>query len=245
MSLWTRIKALLGIKASRALDRAEDPREMLDYSYNRQVELLQDVRRGLAEVATAKKRIELQAGEMGSRYDRLEAQAREAVRQGRDDLARVALGRRAALEGQVTMLHEQHDGLQAQETHLIENQQRLAARIEAFRTEKEAMKATYTASEAQARANEAAAGISGEMAEVGQTLERARGRVAQMRARAMATDELLASGALEDRTGAPDSDLDRQLGAGFRDLEVDHQLATIKKDLLGSGEEPAAKALPK
>jgi len=242
MTLSARVKAVIRSKTYRPPE-PEDPRQALETSYERQLHLLQDVRRGLAEVATAKKRIELQVAEIGGRYDRLGAQAYDAVAQERDDLARIALTRRAAVESQVKMLREQHAALAAQEAQLIANQQRLAERIETFRIQKEAFTATYAASEAQARANEAIAGLGGTMVEAAQTLQQAQARVQQVRARALATEELLASGALADFSGASDAELDRQITEVARAAIVDTQLAAIKQEVLASGAGPKAKAL--
>ena len=228
MSYTSRLRTIFRSKASRALDRAEDPREALDDSYDQQVNMLQQVRQGLAEVATARKRIELQGQEMGARYGRLSDQAREALDQGREDLARSALERRSFLESQVAALRDQHDALQQQQAQLQDNERRLAERVAAFRIEKESIKATYTASKAQVKANEAAAGIGSQMSDVGASLERARDRVAQMQARAAATDELLSSGALSDFTAAPDADLERQLSAGATKAKVERQLQSMK-----------------
>jgi phage shock protein A len=243
MSLTARVKAVFKSNVNRVPARAADPRYLLDESYERQVELLQDVRRGLAEVATAKKRIELQAAELATRHDRLGDQAYEAVAQQRDDLARIALTRRAAVESQMTMLQEQHAALATQEGQLVANQQRLAERIETFRIKKDAFKATYTASEAQARANEAIAGLGGEMVAATQTLQHAQDEIVHMRARALATEELLESGGLSDYTGSADADLDRRITEVARTAQVDTQLAAIKQDLLASGASPTRKAL--
>jgi len=243
MTLSARVKAVIKSRVNRAPESDEDPRLSLETSYERQMHLLQDVRRGLAEVSTAKKRIELQVAEIGVRYDRLGMQAYEAVAQDRDDLARIALTRRAAVESQATMLREQHAALATQEAQLIANQQRLAERIETFRIQKEAFTATYAASEAQARANEAIAGLGGTMVEATQTLQRAHARVQQVRARALATEELLATGALSDFSGSSDAELDRQITEVARAATVDTQLAAIKQDLLASGAGPKAKAL--
>lgn len=234
MSLTSRLRIIFRSKASRALDRLENPGEALDDSYDQQVKMLQQVRQGLAEVATAKKRIELQGQEMGARYTRLGDQAQEALNQGREDLARTALERRTLLEGQVASLRDQHMALQQQQTQLQDNERRLAERVAAFRTEKETIKATYAASEAQVKANEATAGIGSQMSDVGANLDRARNRVAQMQARAAATDELLSSGALNDLTAAPDADLERKLSAGATKAEVDRQLQSMK-DARASG----------
>ena len=223
-----RMRNIFRIKTSRALDRMEDPREALDDSYDQQVRMLQQVRQGLAEVATARKRIELQGQEMGARYQRLAQQAQEALNQGREDLARTALERRSLLENQVTTLRDQHAALQKQQAQLQDNERRLAERIEAFRVEKETMKATYTASQAQARANEVAAGISTQMNDAGASLNRAKDKIAQMQARAAATEELIATGALHDQTAPADSDLERQLSAGMTRADIERQLQSLK-----------------
>lgn len=244
MTLTARVKAVIKSKTYRAPESAGDPRYALETSYERQLHLLQEVRRGLAEVSTAKKRIELQVAEIGVRYDRLGAQAYEAVAQDRDDLARIALTRRAAVESQVQMLREQHAALATQEAQLIANQQRLAERIETFRIQKDAFTATYAASEAQARANEAIAGLGGTMVEATQTLQQAQARVQQVRARALATEELLATGALSDFSGSSDAELDRQITEVARAATVDTQLAAMKQEMLVSGVGAKTRALP-
>jgi phage shock protein A len=156
MTFASRLRVIFRSKASRTLDRLEDPREALDDSYDQQVKMLQQVRQGLAEVATAKKRIELQGQEMGARHQRLADQAQEALTQGREDLARTALERRALLENQVASIRDQYSVLAGQQARLQDNERRLAERVAAFRTEKETIKASYAASVAQVKANEAA-----------------------------------------------------------------------------------------
>ena len=186
------------------------------------------MRQALAEVATAKKRLDLQGQEMGTRYQRLAGQAREALSQGREDLARAALERRSLIERQVTNLQQQFDALQKQTAQLESRERQLSEQVAAFRIEKETIKATYTASEAQVRANEAVAGIGATINDVGTSLERARDRVAQMQARAAATDELLSSGALKDLSAAPDADIERQLAALSAQAEIDRQLQEMR-----------------
>lgn len=225
----SRARTIFRSKASKALDHIEDPRETLDDSYDQQVKLLQQVRRAVAEVATAKKRIELQGEEMGGRYQRLGSQAAEALAQGREDLARAALERRAMIEGQVAKLQQQFAALDQQTAQLQERERRLTDQVAAFRIEKETIKATYTASEAQVRANEAVSGLSSSIQDVGSSLDRARDRVAQMQARAAATDELLSSGALTDLTAAPDADIERQLAAVAAQAEIDRQLDSLRR----------------
>lgn len=228
MSNSSRMRDIFRSKTSKALDRIEDPRELLDDSYDQQVKLLQQVRQALAEVATAKKRIDLQGQELGSRYEKLGRQAQEALHGGREDLARAALERRSLIERQVAALQQQYAGMQKQTEQLQERERHLSEQIAAFRIEKETIKATYTASEAQVRANEAVAGIGASMNDVGTSLDRARDRVSQMQARAAATDELLASGALTDLTARPDADIERQLASMSAKAEIDRQIEAMK-----------------
>lgn len=225
-------------KANKALDKMEDPRETLDYSYQRQLDLLQKVRRGVADVATSRKRVELQINQLEQQGARLEEQGRKALTVGREDLAREALTRRSGLQSQIADLRVQHDNLQSEEEKLTTASHRLQAKVDAFRTKKETIKATYTAAEAQTRINEAFTGISEEMGDVGLAIQRAEDKTAQMQARAGAIDELLASGALEDFTGKRDdiqAELDR-VGAG-NDIEL--ELQRMRAEL---GQAPAPKS---
>ncbi|TNC24142.1 PspA/IM30 family protein [Amycolatopsis alkalitolerans] len=229
MSITKRLALLFRVKANKVLDRAEDPREVLDYSYQRQTEMLAQVRRGLADVATSRKRLELQARQLGQSADRLQAQAARAVQQGQDDLAREALTRRAAALAQIQELQPQHDALKAEEDKLTVAQQRLQAKVEAFRTRKETIKATYTAAEAQTKISEAVSGISEEMGDVGLAMQRAQDKTAEMQSRAQALDELMASGALEDASSpiGPHDDIQAALDAA-NPPDIDRELAQLK-----------------
>src|SRR4028119_2365828 len=108
MSIMKRMGLIFRSKANRALDKAEDPRETLDYSYTKQRELLVKVRRGVADVATSRKRVELQATQLQQQGDKLHAQAQKALAAGREDLAREALTRRSALQQQIAHLQTPH-----------------------------------------------------------------------------------------------------------------------------------------
>ena len=167
MSLWQRITMLFKTKAHKALDRAEDPRETLDYSYQRQTELLAKVRRGVADVATSRKRVEIQVSQLEQQSAKLTEQAQKALEMNREDLAREALPGKSGLTTQIADLQGQLTQLQGEEEKLTLAQQRLAAKVESFRTRKETIKATYTAAEAQTRINEAVSGIGEEMGDVG------------------------------------------------------------------------------
>ena len=211
MGLISRMTTFVKVKLSRMLDRAEDPRETLDYAYERQLQLLQEVRRGIVEVTTSKRRLELQRAKLQESLDRLTEQARQALSVGREDLARLALERKAIAQQQVNDLDAQIRMLEQEQAKLEQAEMRLRAKVEAFRTRKEVIKAQYSAAEAQVRINEAVTGISEEMADVGLALERAEEKTQQLQARASAIDELLASGVLEDLTGTRQDAVEREL----------------------------------
>ena len=234
MSVMKRVTLIFRSKANKALDRMEDPRETLDYSYQRQLEMLQKVRRGVADVATSRKRVELQMKQIQQQSNKLEKQARDALGAGREDLAREALTRRSSAQTQLSDLQAQYASLQAEEEKLTVASQRLQSKVDAFRTRKETIKATYTAAEAQTRINEAFSGISEEMGDVGMAIQRAEDKTAQMQARAGAIDELLASGALEDVSGAPNDDIQAELDRMGAGNDVELELQKLRGEL-GSG----------
>ena len=238
--VWERTKNIFQAKANKVLDKHEDPRESLDLSYEKQLDSLTKVRRSVADVATARKRIELQAGQLQKQADKLQDQAKAALGQGNEDLAREALSRRAALGEQLTDLKTQHDQVSEQEEKLVATSQRLQAQVEQFRTKKETMKASYTAAEAQTKVGEAVSGISTSMGDAGAAMQRAQDKIASMQARAGAIDELLASGALTDLDN-PVDDIQAQLDKVQATSQVDNELAAMKAELSASS--PAA-ALP-
>ncbi len=228
--VFKRVSAILQAKTNKVLDKAEDPRETLDLSYEKQLESLQKVRRSVADVATARKRIELQAGQLQKQADKLQDQAKAALTQGNDDLAREALARRAALGEQLGDMQTQHVQVQEQEEKLVATSQRLQAQIEQFRTRKETLKASYTAAEAQTKVGEAVSGISTSMGDAGSAMQRAQDKIAGMQARAGAMDELLASGALTD-LNTPVDDIQAQLDKVSAGSQVDAELAALKSQL--------------
>jgi phage shock protein A len=183
MGLLNRIGTVIQAKMSKIVDKAEDPRETLDYSYEKQLELLQNVKRGVAEVATAKTRLQLQKDKLTQNIQKLESQARDAVHANREDLARLALERKNAISSQIAGLDQQIADLETQQTKLVASEQRLSTKIEVFRTKKETIKAEYSAAEATVRINESVSGISEEMADIGTAIERAENKTDEMKAR--------------------------------------------------------------
>jgi phage shock protein A len=238
--LMSRLSLIFRAKASKALDRAENPNETLDYSYEQQLTQLQNVKRGIADVTTAKKRLELQYTSMQQQVEKLDGQARDALKANREDLAREALTRKTAVEAQLQDIMAQGQQLEAQQQKLIQGEKTLAAKVESFRTQKEVIKAQYSAAEAQVRISEAASGIGEHMQDVGLAIERAKDKTQQMQARANAVDELTQSGALDDFSGS--DDIDRQLRQISQSSQVDDELAKLKGEL-GQGE-PAKQLEP-
>ncbi len=239
-SVFKRMSAIFQAKANKALDRVEDPRETLDLSYEKQLDSLQKVRRSVADVATARKRIELQASQLQQQANKLQQQAKAALSQGNEDLAREALARRAALGEQLEDLQRQHDQVAEQEQRLVVTMQRLQSQVEQFRTRKETLKASYTAAEAQTKIGEAVSGLSTSMGDAGNAMQRAQDKIEGMQARAGAIDELLASGAITD-LNRPVDDIQAELDKVSAGSEVDNELAAMKAELAASS--PAA-ALP-
>lgn len=221
---------VLKVKFGKMVGRAEDPRELLDYSYEKQLELLQRVRKGIADVATSKARLKLQAGRMEEQVAKLDTQARKAISVSREDLARLALERKKNTQSQLQSIDAQVTQIEGEEDKLKQTEAKLQSTIEAFRTRKETTKARYTAAEAQVRIGEAVSGLSNELGDIGMALDRAEQKTEELQARAMAVDELLASGAIPDLTAPPDM-IERELQKGQVDSDVELELAELKKEL--------------
>src|SRR5580693_5549152 len=236
-----RMSTVVKAKVSKLLDRAEDPAETLDYSYQKQVEQLQNVKKGIADVVTAKKRLQMQESSMQQSVVKLDTQARQALSSGNEELARTALERKNVAQTELQSLDTQVTELEEQQQKLTDSEQKLRAKLEAFRTKKEVIKAQYSAAEAQVRISEAATGVGEQMADVGLAMQRALDKTENMKARASAVGELEAAGTFEDLTqlGPGKDDIDRQLeqiGAGGA---VDDELAKLKAELGGGAAAPA------
>jgi phage shock protein A len=238
-----RMSTVVKAKISKMLDRAEDPGETLDYGYQKQTELLQNVKKGIADVVTSKKRLQMQSSKLEQQVVKLDTQARQALSQGREDLARTALERKTLAQTELQSLDQQVKELEGQQEQLIANEQRLRQKIEQFRTKKEVIKAQYSAAEAQVRISEAANGVGEEMADLGLAMQRAEDKTETMRARASAVEELEQAGAFDDITalGSGQDDLDRQLSELTSGVQVDDELSKMKAELGagGGGESPA------
>jgi len=229
MGFLDRMSTVVQAKMNKIMDKIEDPRETLDVSYEKQLQLLQNVKRGVAEVTTSKKRLELQKAKLQMNLDKLDGQAKEALQAGREDLARKALENKAALQAQSATLDQQIADLQEQQQKLMDAESRLATKVESFRTKKETIKAQYSAADAQVKITESVTGISEEMADVGMAVQRAEEKTENMKARSAALDELLESGTLTDYSGS--NDLDRELAKVKAQSSVNDMLAKMKEEI--------------
>jgi phage shock protein A len=228
-----RFTTIIKAKISKLLDKAEDPGETLDYSYQKQLELLQNVKKGIAEVVTSKKRLQMQTDKLQQNVVKLDTQARQALAAGKEDLARTALERKQLAQTEMQSLDQQVQELEGEQQRLIDSEQKLRTKIESFRTRKEVVKAQYSAAEARVQISEAATGVGEEMADVGLAMQRALDKTEDMRARANAVEELEAAGTFEDLTalGSGQDDIDRQLHELTSQSQVDDEMARMKAEL--------------
>ena len=230
MGMLSRMSTIVKSKMNRILDTAEDPRETLDYSYEKQLEMLRNVKKGVVEMVAAKRRIQQQAVTVQANIEKLEAQAKQALEADREDLARLALQRKQAATVELQGLDEQIAGMEHEQEKLTQAEQRLQAKVSAFRTKKEVIKAQYTAAQAQVRIGSALSGISEEMGDISLAAERAENKTEQMRARAGAIDELASIGVLDDFSGTQD-DISRELEALTSSQNVEDELSALKSGL--------------
>jgi phage shock protein A len=240
MSLFQRAHDIVAAKANKALDAAENPNEMLDYSYEQMLDHITQVRRALVDITASKKQLELQEQQLQHSIDHLNDQAKAALAQGREDLAREALSRKATAQQQIDEMEPQHQQLNDEEQKMEQTLSTLQQRVNDFRSKKEVMKAQYTAASAMTSVNEEAAGISKSFSDSGAALQRAQDKIANMQARASATDELLQSGVLEDVGGDTD-DIQKELDQASANANVDAELAALKAQIASA---PAAPELP-
>ena len=236
MSLFQRAHDILAAKTNKALDAAEKPDEMLDLSYEQMLDQITKVRQALVTIAASRKQIELQEQQLQHSVDHLTDQAKAALAQGREDLAREALSRKAAAQAQIDPMEAQHQQLTAEEQKMEQTLAALQQRVNTFRTQKEVLKAQYSAASAESSVNESVAGISSTLGDSGAALQRAQDKIATMQARAGALDELLQSGVLEDVGGDTD-DIQKELDEAGTAADVDNELAALKAQI-GPGSSP-------
>jgi phage shock protein A len=230
MGLFQRAHEIIEAKANKALDSAEKPDEMLDLSYEKMLEQITAVKRSLVDIAASRKQLELQEQQLQHSVDHLQEQAKQALAAGREDLAKEALARKATAQAQIDGMEPQHQQLSEEEDKLTHTLQALQERVNQFRSQKEVLKAQYTASSAMASVDESVSGISKSFSDSGAALQRAQDKIANMQARSGALDELLESGALEDVGGGGD-DIQKELDEVATKSNVDEELAALKAQM--------------
>ena len=237
MGIARRIAGLYEVKVNALLDRAEDPRQMLDYSYTQQQEYLRRMRQAVADVAASRKHAEMQEGELRRSADRLAAQAEQSVTAGKDELGRDALRLRAETVAHANDLAAVQAELRAEEERLAEAARRLEARVEAFRYRKEALKAAYTAAEATAGMP---SDLFGDMRDVTEASRRAEDQTAALQARAQALSEQMGAGKHETIRPFAADHIQEQLDAVTREAAVEDELARIRDQVASpAGEKPS------
>ncbi len=240
MGLMSRISTVVKAKINRLVDDAENPGENLDYAYEKQREMLQNVKRGIVDMVTTKRRLQIQAEKVRASIVNVENQARQAMSAGREDLARMALQRKQTAIIELEGLDEQVAQLELEQEKLTRAEQRLTAKVEAFRSRKEIIKAQYSAAQAQVRIGSALSGISEEMGDVQLAVERAEDKTENLRAKAGAIDELAESGVLDNQLTAGGSDpLSRELAQLTAEQNVEDELASLRASLPASSQKRA------
>jgi phage shock protein A len=219
---------LIGKALKSMFKPAEDPRQTFASPYLRQRQLLERVQQALADLDAAKQRLTDQTKQVEEKLPQLQEQAKRALIADREDLARLALERREIATSELGELQQHLSAVETEEQRLALVEQRLATEIEAFRARQEVIAARYSAAEAHVRINEALGGVSQEMAELTDALQKAEETTAHMQARATAIDELVKAGILD----APGADtIATQLRAADVGTAVDAQLAALKESV--------------
>jgi phage shock protein A len=239
MSVVHRIAELYQAKVNALLDRAENPREMLDYSYRQQQGILRVMRSTVADMATSRKRARAQEDELRRAADRLRTKAEQALAAGEEGLGRDALIHRAEMIAHADDLAAEQAALRAEEERLAEETRRLETRFEALRHRKEAFKAAYAAAKAAATgqpatgpaAARAPADSFANMADVVEALRRAEEQTAALRARARALSEQIKAGGPRISPSGDFYRIQEQLDALARDAAVDEDLARIRAEM--------------
>ena len=231
MGLLNRISTVIRQKANYLVDKYEDPRQALDYSYEKQRELVNRLRRDMAEVVTSKKRLEMQKARLWDNIRTLDEQARRSLDSDREDLAKLALQRKNANLIQMQGLDRQIAEMQAEQEKLEQTEKRLSAKVEEFKSKKEVIKAQYSSAEAQVRIKENITGISEEMTDVGIAMNRVEEKAERMKSKAQALDEMISSGVLVDYTSNKD-EIENELEQITVNKSVEEELAKLKAEKL-------------
>lgn len=220
---------LLGRLFQRGADMVEDPTYALERAYSQQLQALEETRRGRLEVETIGARLDLELRQLGDGLAACEEQARRALVAGRDDLARVSLGRREELREQQTRTQTERERLDEERRGLHQQESELAGAVQAFRSRKEVLKAQYGATRARLRVGEALTGYSRTVTTVGEDVRRFEDRLLTLQARARAL-ETVAIGPVAGSLIAPAS-VERELTIIAVSPRVDEEVERLRGEL--------------
>jgi phage shock protein A len=230
MGLFTRTLEILQAKYNRFLNRAENPSDTLDLSYEKMLTGLQETKRSLADVVTQQrsmqKQIEIAEGEAGQ----AENDARMALQNNREDLAKAALGEKQAALTKLESLRSAYEAIKQQSDKLVSYEKTLEQRIEQFRTQKEVMKSSYAAAQAQVKITESLTGIGDRLGGSGEAMKRAGDKVEAMRSKADAMEGLIETGVLSDPLDNRTS-VQKQLGELRTTSAIDADLERLKAEM--------------
>jgi phage shock protein A len=233
MGIIDRLYNIFRAKANKVVDSLEDPKEILDYSFERQGEIMNKLRQDVTKVVTAKKQLEIQKAKLITSISTLEQQAKDALKNNREDLARLGLERKHTLQLEVKNLDKQIADIQGEQTKLEDTERRLSSKVEQFKTQKEIIKAKYSSADAQVKIKESITGLSEEMSDIGMSLSRAEEKTNNLQAKAQALDELIDSGVLTDYTAtyeSPSSHIEAELNKSSLSKAVDDELSKLKAE---------------
>jgi len=130
-------RARLFFPPGPASSGTDDPAQMPGARYEQEAEMLRRIRRGVADCDTARKRVEMQMTALAESSGELERHADEARAAGQPDLAQESLARKNAVDAELGELRDQYQSLRQQTDRLAAASQRLQAKIDARRRQKE------------------------------------------------------------------------------------------------------------
>ncbi|HDD69121.1 MAG TPA: PspA/IM30 family protein [Candidatus Korarchaeota archaeon] len=231
---WERLKVSIEAKLNKLMERFEDPIEQLDYAYAKMVQQLHNVNMALARAVTARKRLEFEVEEIEEKIARLDKNAKEAMKIGREDLARKALERKHVLLLQKERIEEKIEEMKKEEEDLKKVRDDLESKVEMFRARKEQLKAEYESAKAQAEVKEMLTGFGDEVVNVARIVDRADSKIKELEARSAAIDELIAVGGTLDVLEPEERDeIERELERARIESSIEEELKKLKEEVSG------------
>jgi phage shock protein A len=226
MGLLARASYIIQSKLSALLDRAQDPTEDLDYAHEQMRDQITDLKDAVASIRTQRVRLEKRRDNLQDEVEKHNEQARAAMEQDREDLARRALTKKNTKLETIDDLDSQIQSIRSQEETYEGKLSDLRTRASEFKTEKESMKARYEAAESITEVQETMAGMDDEG--VGRAVENAESQLEEMEARAEAIDELETEGVLDSPLS--EDDIDAQLEEVTTASEVEAELDSLRAE---------------